>query len=989
MIRNMPARHGLILGAILFALPVFAQTAHWIWTKGTGTNPMTDLFLRKSFRTPPLIWNSRLTLAADDSAEVFLNGVLVGECRGPQQPIRCEVAVRLNQGENVIAIHAVNRNGAAGVLVSLNLGGTTNIVSDVSWLASTNREPDWNALTFNAAHWQNAGIIGTNGIAPWGNVFAIASATPPEALTVPRDFKVELLRSALPDEGSWICMAFDEPGRLILSPQGDDRPLLRLAVGSNGVSRVEKIAPPIRYAMGLLFAHESLYANAHGPGGAGLYRLRDTNGNDNFETNEVQLLKKFEGGSEHGYHALALGPDQKIYVLNGNGTKLPAGISPRSPHRNYREDVLSLNPDEGERSETPAPAGYVLRTDRDGKEWELWLGGLRNAYDFDFDRDGELFAFDSDMEWDWGTPWYRPTRIAHCVSAGEYGWRDGTRVWPDYYEDSLPSAVNVGLGSPTGVKFGTKSKFPEKYRRAMFACDWSYGRIFALHLTPRGASYVGEEETFLRGTPLNLTDIEFGPDGAMYFITGGRGTQSGLYRVSYTGEGNMIAVATRDDGVKDRKTRQQLERFHGVTDSSAVTFTWPHLGNPDRFVRYAARVALESQEVQLWQKRTLAETAVSRALPALLALARVGPRETQPAILNVLAKFPMDSLTEEHALMKLRVMQLIFLRQGRPTEEVRQQAIEQLDHMYPARSFPLNRELSRLLIFLEAPGVIARTLDLLERAPSQEEQFHYIAQLRNVRRGWMLADRERYFSWWLKPRDGLQHRDELPKFFADVNRSYVDGAWADKYLREFRAAAVAILTKEEREQLASILDKPFEKARSVPSTGRAFVRNWTLAELVPDLELVASGRNFERGRRAFADAQCLACHRFGNDGGADGPELTAAGAKYDARALLESILEPSKVINEQYRATTVLLKNGDTITGRLAGDGADSLLIEIDLLTRERQKIERATIKEVRRAEFSAMPEGLLNVLTRDEILDLLAYLRADGRPEATAFRAP
>src|SRR5207253_2693856 len=160
------------------------------------------------------------------------------------------------------------------------------------------------------------------------------------SIKVPNGFRVELLRSATTNEGSWICMTFDDRGRIIISPQGDSRPLLRLSLAPGKISHVEQFAPSIRDAMGFLFAFDSFYANARGPQGAGLYRLIDSNHNDQFETNEVHLLKKFEGGSEHGYHALALGPDKKIYILNGNGVKLPAGVSTSSPYRNYGEDML-------------------------------------------------------------------------------------------------------------------------------------------------------------------------------------------------------------------------------------------------------------------------------------------------------------------------------------------------------------------------------------------------------------------------------------------------------------------------------------------------------------------------------------------------------------------------------------------------------------------------------------------------------------------------
>src|SRR5204863_8419378 len=120
----------------------------------------------------------------------------------------------------------------------------------------------------------------------------------------------------------------------------------------------------------------------------------------------------------------------------------------------------------------------------------------------------------------------------------------------EYYPDSLPAAVNIGIGSPTGVKFGTKSNFPGKYRRALYAFDWSYGRIFAVHLHPRGASYTADYEVLVKGKPLNLTDLEFGKDGAMYFITGGRGTQSGLYRVTYTGKSSRDKKSPPTDEAK-------------------------------------------------------------------------------------------------------------------------------------------------------------------------------------------------------------------------------------------------------------------------------------------------------------------------------------------------------------------------------------------------------------------------------------------------------
>ena len=274
-----------------------------------------------------------------------------------------------------------------------------------------------------------------------------------------------------------------------------------------------------------------------------------------------------------------------LYVLDGNFCDVPEGMAPDSPHRNYQEDLLlPRQPDgNGFAAGRYAPGGFVLRTDPDGKKWDLMLGGFRNAYDFAFNADGELFTFDADMEWDWGMPWYRPIRVNHCTSAAEFGWRNGAGKWPEYYPDSLGAVVNVGIGSPTGVTFGTGAKFPAKYQKAFYICDWSYGRLIAAHLTPKGSSYTATFENFvapksLKGdgpkTPLNLTDVVIGDDGALYFTTGGRNTQSGLYRVTYTGNESTAA------GRPARRGRGEGARSCGTSWRPSTASRTPRRSTP-------------------------------------------------------------------------------------------------------------------------------------------------------------------------------------------------------------------------------------------------------------------------------------------------------------------------------------------------------------------------------------------------------------------------
>jgi len=114
--------------------------------------------------------------------------------------------------------------------------------------------------------------------------------------------------------------------------------------------------------------------------------------------------------------------------------------------------------------------------------------------------------------------------------------------------------------------------------------------------------------------------------------------------------------------------------------------------------------------------------------------------------------------------------------------------------------------------------------------------------------------------------------------------------------------------------------------------------------------------------------------------------VTNAGARVEV-SLLESILEPSKVINEQYQNLSVFLKNGDSFTGRIVRENTEQVILETDPVAGGRETIARGDIDQIVPSKLSPMPEGLANVLTREEILDLLAYIQSGGKPESIAFR--
>jgi glucose/arabinose dehydrogenase len=313
-----------------------------------------------------------------------------------------------------------------------------------------------------------------------------ATVAPAARIRAPKDFLVDQLYSVPREtQGSWVNMTVDPKGRLIVSDQYGKlyRVVLPAVGGDAGAVEVAPLKAAIGEAHGLLWAFDSLYVvvNQGRTYRSGLYRVTDSDNDDQLD--KVERLHTLSGSGEHGPHAVVLAPDGKsLFVVAGNGTRL-AEITDSPVPRVWGEDNLLPHMVDGSGFMTgeKAPGGCIYRVSPDGKTWQLYSMGYRNAFDMAFNSDGELFTYDSDMEWDVNMPWYRPTRVLHVTSGSEFGYRNGSGKWPVYYIDNLPPVANVGPGSPTGVTFGYGAKFPAAYQRALYLCDWSYGKLYSFH----------------------------------------------------------------------------------------------------------------------------------------------------------------------------------------------------------------------------------------------------------------------------------------------------------------------------------------------------------------------------------------------------------------------------------------------------------------------------------------------------------------------------
>jgi putative heme-binding domain-containing protein len=880
-----------------------ADAADWMWSAGERHQPGDREFRRNFELAAPPSGEIKLRALGDFcGVKIELNGTIVARLEPYDPALEISVNKLLRVGENRIVVRAHGVNGPSAVALDIvGKDGERFIASGTGWEGG-------GAISPMGERQLGDSEVSAIGALDEYNQWKEAKGGEAQFSPLPEGFNLERLRSAKPDEDSWISMAFDPEGRLVIAKE--KRGLLRLDLASGEMQLVEDTLLEVR---GLLFAHGALYANANNS--KGLYRLRDTDGDGRFE--HVELLMKTEGGVGHGRNDLALGPDGMIYSIQGDSVKLPGEIVRRRPQFG-----------------TPGrEQGYLIRVDADGKQRELLVTGLRNPYGIAFNPDGEAFTYDADNEGDIGLPLYRPARVNHLVSGANFGWQqaDG-ESWPVYHPQSLPTTHDAGRGSPTAIEFGTKSNFPPRYRDALFILDWAYGRIIALDVVPHGASYVCRSHTFLRGRPLNVTDIAFGHDGALYFITGGRGTQSALYKVSYSGETvaprelNAQEKARREYSKGSRELRRRLEEFHGSNGKQPTELALQHHSSDDPWIRHAAAVALADK------------------------------RDDVFGIPKVQGSFPK---TKFETLPRHKKLEYLSFFES-PDQDHR----ALLESYFPDGDVAIDRALSTLLLRDANESFVEKSLTRIAATESQFERLHYLNLLSQAKTGWTLDGRRTFFA-------AIRHPDY---FRGDSN--------LPGYLKAIRERAVATLSDDERAALGDLI-QPARKDSPLPKPEpRSLVQHWTVADLI-----AAPPENYRRdparGSKIFEQALCSRCHQIGATGTPVGPNLSAVAARFSRRDLVDAIIDPSKAMAEIFRPIIIRKKDGTTVAGRVVRDDFRESTIAISrnpFAPSDLTVISKKDIASSEPSPVSPMPPGLIDTFSREEILQLLDHLDSAQR---------
>ncbi|MBM3845465.1 MAG: c-type cytochrome [Verrucomicrobia bacterium] len=236
---------------------------------------------------------------------------------------------------------------------------------------------------------------------------------------------------------------------------------------------------------------------------------------------------------------------------------------------------------------------------------------------------------------------------------------------------------------------------------------------------------------------------------------------------------------------------------------------------------------------------------------------------------------------------------------------------------------------------------------------------HYANVASQIRDGWTLKQAERALEALQRAETAQGGRD----YYGAIRRirkqilANIDAQW----LPELKAH---IESRRPAPQIIPPMSATGSSTRSTP---------WKMEDF--DLGFQSGSRNSLMGKAAFSQAGCIHCHRQGGEGGDLGPDLSQLGRRMDRRAILESIIHPSKVIDEKYQLTNLTLRDDTELSGLVIREDSRTLRLAAGTWGDMESDVAVADIERRQLSEISPMPEGLLDGLGREQILDLLSFL--------------
>ncbi len=880
-----------------------------------------------------------------------------------------------------------------------------------------------------------------------GADFHDPNADPNALPTVPPGFTVQIAaREPLVRQPS--SLAFDARGRLFvgMGPQyrnpkpttpGDSVVLLTDRDGNDKLDTAKTFAAGFNCIQGLAWHGRDLWV-ANSPD---LTVVRDLD-DDDVADEYVRVFTDL-GNLEHGLHGLNWAPDGKLYMSKGNskGLNTPDRYAPKP----FRE-LFGLPTPAGAK-DFPEPQtfkaaeyrhayqdpdddwgymGGVLRCDDGGKNLEIVSRGMRNPWDITFDSGFNWLGTDNDQN--------EGDRVFSPFYGAHFGWN---HPWSTSWTGAgnlptTPMSAPVFHGSGTGVIFYDAPQFPPEFRGVFFVNDWLRKTTFSYRPRWDGALMQpdgGRWQPFITGGTglFRPTDLEVGPDGALWCLGWSRGYgvewENGNENGALVNEGRVFRIAWTNapvanwNSAKRSRPRSKWSVVELVDDFVGPLPVW-RTDAQEELVRRGASVKSDliaaltagklSQAQETWTAWTLGRIGLDDpSLDAWFSTAK-GSRNLAIQSLRILAhrakatgsrKLPpqiASALTNAEPRLRFEAVQAVWqARQSQLIEPLKTLAATETDRLTYYSAWNALNELTStndLTTMLDDPRGGVRCAALLALAGRDVIDAPTASRLMQDSHGPTAATA----ALWLTKRRGSslvilspsegEFANEVKVFMertlkpSDI-RFTVDGSTPTSRSAKFERGPLvftetttlkaALFVKDH--MVGRPVEAAYRKANPAEPTASLLKPLATPTTLAHVLPLVAQGDR-KRGEQLFfapGGAACFNCHRVGARGNNFAPDLTDLARRTDTRHVVESILTPNTVITEGFNTHEVETKNAEYSGVLLEESG---LALTLGLANGQRLLLPRKDVVAHRTRATSAMP-SFAELLSPQQCADLAAWL--------------